>query len=42
MAYKLVSLNGKWYVQSDSGKYLGGYASRVLAETLLEDLEAAE
>jgi hypothetical protein len=42
MAYNLILLNGKWYVQSSSGRYLGGYATRVLAESLLKDLEAAE
>jgi hypothetical protein len=41
MAYKLVLLNGKWYVQTDSGKYLGGYANRALTESLLSELEAA-
>jgi hypothetical protein len=41
MNYRIVSVGDKWYVQSDSGKYLGGYASRKLAENLLRDLEAA-
>jgi hypothetical protein len=42
MAYNLVWHNGKWYVQSATGKYLGGYTTRVLAESLLKDLEAQE
>jgi len=41
MTYKLVLLNDKWYVQTNSGKYLGGYASRALAVSLLSDLETA-
>jgi hypothetical protein len=42
MNYRIVSVGDKWYVQTDSGKYLGGYASRRLTEKLLRDLEAAE
>jgi hypothetical protein len=42
MNYRIVSVGNKWYVQSDSGKYLGGYASRKLVENLLRDLEAAQ
>jgi hypothetical protein len=42
MNNRIVSIGDKWYVQSETGKYLGGYASRVLAENLLRDLEAAE
>ena len=41
MAYKLIAINGKWYVQSSTGKFLGGYASRQLAISLLKDLEVA-
>ena len=42
MNYRIVSIGDKWYVQSETGKYLGGYTSRKLAENLLRDLEAAE
>jgi hypothetical protein len=42
MNYRIVSIGGKWYVQTETGKYLGGYASRKLSENLLRDLEAAE
>jgi hypothetical protein len=41
MNYRIISVGDKWYVQSCAGKYLGGYASRKLADKLLRDLEAA-
>jgi hypothetical protein len=41
MNYRIVSIDNKWYVQSKSGKYFGGYLSRNLADMLLRDLEAA-
>jgi hypothetical protein len=42
MSYRLVTFGDKWYVQSQTGKYFGGYASQRLAETLKQELEAAE
>jgi hypothetical protein len=39
MNYRIVSLNNKWYIQSNTGKYLGGYAHRKWADNLLKKLE---
>ena len=33
--YKLVQLKNKWYVQSASGRFFGGYNQKFLAECLL-------
>jgi hypothetical protein len=41
MNYRIVVIGDRWYVQTETGKYLGGYASRRLTEKLLRDLEAA-
>jgi hypothetical protein len=45
MKYRIVSFGDKWYVQSQSGRYFGGYLTRSAAENLMyefEELEAAE
>ena len=42
MSYRLENINGKWYVQTETGRYLGGYVSLALAQSLLNDLLAEE
>ena len=41
MSYRLTTIGNKWYVQSESGRYFGGYASQALAKNLMKKLETA-